>query len=63
MSEPNGNRIFLETIYKYGKESYNIGDGFGFIGIAVEDVAQVAEKLLGARFTVVREPGPVKGAT
>jgi lactoylglutathione lyase len=60
-SESNGKHVSLELTYNYGKESYNIGDGFGHFGIAVEDVAQMTEKLRGAGFKVVREPGPVKG--
>lgn len=46
-----------------GVDSYDLGTGFGHFGLAVPDVAAVAEKARAAGGRVTREPGPVKGGT
>jgi lactoylglutathione lyase len=42
-------------------ESYDLGDGFGHFGLAVNDVRATAEGVKAAGGRVTREPGPVKG--
>ncbi|WRX33455.1 Glyoxalase/fosfomycin resistance/dioxygenase domain - like 9 [Theobroma cacao] len=45
----------------YGVDKYDIGNGFGHFGIAVEDVAKTVDLIKAKRGNVTREPGPVKG--
>lgn len=58
---PETTHFAVELTYNYGKDSYDIGSGFGHFGIAVEDVAKTVEKIKALGGTVTREPGPVKG--
>jgi lactoylglutathione lyase len=60
-TESNGEHCSLELTYNYGRESYNVGDGFGHIGVAVPDVRKVCDDLRAEGFTISREPAPVKG--
>ena len=53
----------LELTYNWGVEKYELGTGFGHLGIAVPDVYGVAEKLRAAGAKITREPGPVKFGT
>ncbi|KAL6629531.1 hypothetical protein ACP70R_029296 [Stipagrostis hirtigluma subsp. patula] len=48
-------------IQYYGVDKYDIGEGFGHFGIAVEDVAKTVELIRAKGGKVTREPGPVKG--
>jgi lactoylglutathione lyase len=36
---PETTHFAVELTYNYGKDSYDIGSGFGHFGIAVEDVS------------------------
>ena len=53
----------LELTYNYGVASYDIGDGFGHIAIAVTDAAAACAAVRAKGGTVTREAGPVKGGT
>jgi lactoylglutathione lyase len=57
----------LELTYNYGVAEYDLGNGFGHIAIAVDDVAATcaAVRASSAQYgsTVTREAGPVKGGT
>ena len=63
---PRGNscgatRVLCRLTYNYGVESYDMGDGFGHFGLAVNDVYATAAAVKAAGGRVTREPGPVKG--
>ena len=49
--------------YNWGKDSYEVGTGFGHIAINVEDVYKAVEvaKIKGAQVT--REAGPMSAGT
>ncbi|CAM6105548.1 unnamed protein product [Calypogeia fissa] len=60
---PEETNFVVELTYNYGKDSYDIGTGFGHFGIAVEDVSKTVELCRSKGGKVSREPGPVKGGT
>ena len=51
----------LELTYNWGKTEYDLGDAFGHIAIAVDDVYQACDRIKSAGGKVVREAGPMKG--
>ena len=53
----------IELTYNYGVPTYDIGNGFGHIAIAVDDAAATCEAVKAAGAMVTREAGPVKGGT
>nr|ACG27834.1 lactoylglutathione lyase [Zea mays] len=59
---PEESHFVVELTYNYGVDKYDIGEGFGHFGIAVEDVAKTVELIRAkAAGKVIREAGPVKG--
>lgn len=53
----------LELTHNWDTDSYEKGEGFGHIAIAVDDVYAACEKIRDAGGTIVREPGPMKHGT
>ena len=51
----------LELTYNWDKEQYNMGDAFGHIAIAVDDIYAICESIEQQGGDVYRKPGPVKG--
>ena len=58
---PEESNFVVELTYNYGKDSYDIGEGFGHFGISVEDVQKTVDLCKSKGGKVSREPGPVKG--
>jgi len=50
----------VELTHNWDVESYEPGNGFGHIAIAVDDAYQVCEKIRAAGGVISREPGPMK---
>ena len=53
----------LELTYNYGVSSYDIGEGYGHVAIAVPDAAAACAAVRAKGGNVTREAGPVKGGT
>ena len=54
----------LELTHNWDTDSYTIGDGYGHIAIAVDDVYRACDQIKANGGNVVREAGPMKhGAT
>ena len=51
----------LELTYNWDKDEYDMGDAFGHIAIAVDDIYVVCESIEQQGGDVYRKPGPVKG--
>ncbi len=60
-SEDTGSVI--ELTYNYGVESYDLGNAYGHIAIAVPDVYKTCETVKAKGGVVSREAGPVKGGS
>lgn len=58
---PEDSHFVIELTYNYGVDKYDIGNGFGHFGIAVDDVAKTVELVKAKGGKVTREPGPVRG--
>lgn len=59
----NPDHAELELTYNYGVDKYDLGNAYGHIAIAVEDIYQICAGIKAQGGTVTREPGPVKGGT
>ncbi len=53
----------IELTYNWGVDKYDLGNAYGHIALAVEDVATTCERIRQAGEKVTREAGPVKGGT
>lgn len=53
----------LELTYNWGQSHYEMGNAFGHIALAVDDVKSACDRIRDAGGQVTREPGPVKGGT
>ncbi len=57
----NPDHAELELTYNYGIEKYEIGNAYGHIAIAVNNVATTCDAVRQQNGKVTREAGPVKG--
>lgn len=53
----------LELTHNWDTDDYEMGNAFGHIAIAVNDVYEACEKIRQAGGKVTREPGPMKHGT
>ncbi len=53
----------LELTWNWGTTEYELGNAYGHIAIAVEDIYATCETIRKAGGVITREPGPVKGGT
>lgn len=60
---PEDTHFVVELTYNYGKESYEIGTGFGGFGIVVENVQKVVDIAKSKGGKVIRVPAPGKGTS
>lgn len=58
---PETSNFAIELTYNYGVDKYDIGNGFGHFGVAVEDVSKIVDLVKAKGGKVTREPSPVKG--
>jgi lactoylglutathione lyase len=50
----------IELTHNWDTASYNLGDGFGHIALAVDDAAAACDRIRARGGRVVREAGPMK---
>ena len=53
----------IELTYNYGKHAYQLGDAFGHIAFATDDIKKICENVRQAGGKITREPGPMKHGT
>lgn len=53
----------IELTYNYGVDSYDMGNAFGHLAIAVPDAYKACETVKAKGGSVSREAGPVKGGS
>jgi len=53
----------IELTYNYGVDSYEMGNAFGHLAIAVPDAYKACETVKAKGGSVTREAGPVKGGS
>ena len=53
----------IELTHNWDTKSYDLGNGFGHIAIAVPDAYKACDAVKAKGGKVTREPGPVKGGT
>jgi lactoylglutathione lyase len=55
--------VQIELTYNWETNKYNIGDGFGHIALAVDDINKACDTVINAGGKVTRQPGPMKFGT
>ncbi|TKY44595.1 lactoylglutathione lyase, chloroplast [Spatholobus suberectus] len=58
---PEDAHFVIELTYNSGIDKYDIGDGFGHFGLAVDDISRIVELVRAKGGKITREPGPIKG--
>ncbi|HLK39151.1 MAG TPA: lactoylglutathione lyase [Polyangiaceae bacterium] len=53
----------IELTYNYGRAQYALGDAFGHIAIAADDIQAACDRVRALGYKVTREPGPMKHGT
>ena len=53
----------IELTYNWGKENYDLGDGFGHIALEVDDVYQATEEIRNRGGKIIRDAGPMNAGT
>lgn len=53
----------IELTYNWGKEGYDLGEGFGHIALEVDDVYQAAEEIRNRGGKIIRDAGPMNAGT
>jgi len=57
---PESDQAVIELTYNWDTDSYDLGNGFGHIALAVDDAAAACEAIRQRGGKVVREAGPMK---
>lgn len=50
----------IELTYNWGKDHYSLGDAYGHIAIAVDDIYATCQEISDRGGKITREPGPMK---
>lgn len=50
----------IELTHNWGTTTYTLGDAFGHIALATEDIRGACERVRSLGYKVTREPGPMK---
>jgi len=61
--QPESEGAVLELTYNWDHSSYDLGDGYGHVALAVDDVYAACERIREKGGRITREPGPMKHGT
>jgi len=50
----------IELTHNWDTNQYNLGNGFGHVALAVDDIYEACHKIKALNGKVTREPGPMK---
>lgn len=53
----------LELTFNWDQHEYDLGDGYGHVALAVDDVYAACERIRDRGGRITREPGPMKHGT
>jgi lactoylglutathione lyase len=60
---PEASSAVIELTHNWGKKDYVLGDAFGHVALAVDDIHAFVENARSKGVKVTREPGPMKHGT
>ncbi|GAA0140632.1 lyase [Lithospermum erythrorhizon] len=60
---PEESNLAIELTYNYGVDKYDIGSGFGYFGIGVQNVAETVALIKTKGGKVIQDPGLVTGGS
>ena len=58
--QPESEGAVLELTYNWDQARYDLGDGYGHVALAVDDVYAACERIRERGGRITREPGPMK---
>ncbi|BAP13599.1 MAG: glyoxalase I [Alcanivorax borkumensis] len=61
--QPESEGAVLELTYNWDQSAYDLGDGYGHVALAVDDVYAACERIREKGGRITREPGPMKHGT
>ena len=61
--QPESEGAVLELTCNWDQSSYDLGDGYGHVALAVDDVYAACERIRERGGRITREPGPMKHGT
>ena len=60
---PEAGNTVIELTYNWGVDHYEMGNAYGHIAIAVDDVQAAVDAMRAKGANILREPGPMKAGT
>ncbi|MBD3644030.1 lactoylglutathione lyase [Alcanivorax sp.] len=61
--QPESRGAVLELTFNWDQHEYDLGDGYGHVALAVDDVYAACERIRDRGGRITREPGPMKHGT
>ena len=61
--QPESRGAVLELTFNWDQHEYDLGDGYGHVALAVDDVYAACERIREKGGRITREPGPMKHGT
>ena len=61
--QPESEGAVLELTWNWDQTRYDLGDGYGHVALAVDDVYAACERIREKGGRITREPGPMKHGT